>query len=241
MADEIRDDQIEGVTTDATEVETPTGDAEKGAVMGGVGGLITGAIAGSAVGPVGAVVGAVVGGVIGAAASGAAVAAVDRIDDDSNFSGLPDDMSFQDAPDEREPMVIDRNAPPPIRSAPHLDDTATGRETPIGVGMQEAVAMTDPSNTVITPIASVTEVEMVVPAEPLMGEGVSGDAETPGTYRPPVNTPTDGGWDRDNDANQIDVNPAGTESIVETTGPGNASGSYGYADKPIDGRQNKDS
>lgn len=98
--------------------EVPTGDAEKGAVIGGVGGLVAGAIAGAAVGPVGSVIGAVVGGVVGAAASGVAVAAVDRIDDDSNISGLPDDMSLEEHAPDRVPVMIDTSTPPEASEAP---------------------------------------------------------------------------------------------------------------------------
>ena len=75
-------------TVDDSVVNEPTGDAEKGATLGGIGGALTGAVAGSAVGPVGTVIGAVIGGVAGAVGSGAAVAAVDRVDDDSTVSGI---------------------------------------------------------------------------------------------------------------------------------------------------------
>lgn len=61
--------------------DSPTGDAEKGAVGGAVGGAVVGALAG---GPVGAVIGAVAGGI----ASGVGVAAVDRVDNDNTVSGL---------------------------------------------------------------------------------------------------------------------------------------------------------
>ncbi len=68
--------------------DDPTGDAEKGAKLGGVGGAVTGAVAGAAAGPLGVVAGAVIGGVAGALGSGAAVAAVDRVDNDNNVSGM---------------------------------------------------------------------------------------------------------------------------------------------------------
>ncbi len=61
--------------------DSPKGDAEKGGVMGAVGGAVVGALAG---GPIGAVVGAVAGGL----ASAAGVAAVDRVDNDNNISGV---------------------------------------------------------------------------------------------------------------------------------------------------------
>ncbi|HZH98574.1 MAG TPA: hypothetical protein VEX38_06350, partial [Fimbriimonadaceae bacterium] len=70
--------------------DNPSGDAEKGAALGGLGGAATGAMAGAALGPAGAVIGAVVGGVVGAAASGVAVAAVDRVDNDNNVTGIGD-------------------------------------------------------------------------------------------------------------------------------------------------------
>jgi hypothetical protein len=61
--------------------DNPSGDAEKGGVMGAVGGAVVGALAG---GPIGAVVGAVAGGL----ASAAGVAAVDRVDNDNNITGV---------------------------------------------------------------------------------------------------------------------------------------------------------
>ena len=76
--------------------DNPDGDAEKGAKLGGVGGAVTGAMAGAMAGPIGAVVGAVVGGVLGAVGSGAAVAAVDRIDNDNNISGIGDGVNVKD-------------------------------------------------------------------------------------------------------------------------------------------------
>jgi phage tail tape-measure protein len=82
-------------------------DAEKGALLGGVGGLITGAIAGSAVGSMGIAIGALVGGIVGAVASGVAVAAVDRIDDDS-FPGLLDDVTEDHELIANERHVIER-------------------------------------------------------------------------------------------------------------------------------------
>jgi uncharacterized membrane protein len=66
--------------------DNPRNDAEKGAVAGGVGGAIVGGLAG---GPVGAVVGAAA----GAAASGAGVAAVDRVDNDNNVTGVGDGVT----------------------------------------------------------------------------------------------------------------------------------------------------
>ena len=75
--------------------DNPTGDAEKGAKLGGIGGAVTGAVAGAAAGPGGAVVGAVIGGLAGAAGSGAAVAAVDRVDNDNNISGVGDHVHYK--------------------------------------------------------------------------------------------------------------------------------------------------
>jgi hypothetical protein len=67
-------------------------DVVLGAEIGGVGGAVTGAIAGSALGVPGAVTGAVIGGVLGAAGSAAAVAAVDKVDDDSSPVGAGLDL-----------------------------------------------------------------------------------------------------------------------------------------------------
>lgn len=194
MSDEIRNSEGEVVTTTNIEVvETPTGDAEKGAMLGGIGGMVTGAIAGTGAGPAGTIIGAVVGGVIGAAASGAAVAAVDRIDDDSTFSGLPDDMSI-DSPESREPMIVNRDETTTMPPLP-LEQTPSAAETPIGMGVQEAITSTTPSST------------------PPLGSGLSPDQIVEPTHKS-----IDGGWERDNDANQTDINPSGS--------------SYAYVDEP---------
>lgn len=76
MADDIRDDNIQHGIDD-----NPNGDAKKGGVLGAVGGAVVGAAAG---GPVGAVIGAVAGGL----GSAAGVAAVDRVDNDNNITGI---------------------------------------------------------------------------------------------------------------------------------------------------------
>jgi hypothetical protein len=78
MADDIRntDDGIQHGIDD-----NPNNDATKGGVLGAVGGAVVGAAAG---GPIGAVIGAVAGGL----ASAAGVAAVDRVDNDNNISGV---------------------------------------------------------------------------------------------------------------------------------------------------------
>lgn len=68
--------------------DDPNNDGEKGAALGAFGGAVTGVIAGSAVGPVGVVVGGLIGGIVGAVASGLGVAAVDRVDNDNNISGV---------------------------------------------------------------------------------------------------------------------------------------------------------
>ena len=186
-------------------------------MIGGVGGLVTGAIAGSAAGLPGAVVGAVIGGAVGAAASGVAVAAVNRIDDDSTITGFPDDMTIETNPEDREPMVLDRRtmkSPPSDPTADLADPAATyppigtgtdsaanwagpTASTPIGFGLQEAAALTDPAN------------------EPIDRGGVTGDAQVAGTAKYSKLKPTDEGWERDNDAHTIDVNPDGTEHIRE--------------------------
>ncbi len=88
-----RDDNVQHGIDD-----NPNNDAEKGAKLGGIGGVVTGAVAGAAAGPVGAVVGAVVGGVLGAVGSGAAVAAVDRVDNDNNISGVGDGVNVKSDP-----------------------------------------------------------------------------------------------------------------------------------------------
>lgn len=136
MSDEIRSEEEE---LSASRAEQPTGDAETGAILGGVGGVVTGAMAGAIMGPGGAIIGAMVGGAVGAVASGLAIAGVDKIDNDEHFSGFPDDLTI-DVPDEREPMIIERD----MSRAPHLEDTSTGWETPIGVGLPEAIALTQP-------------------------------------------------------------------------------------------------
>jgi hypothetical protein len=247
MSDEIRyetveDPEIERLEPTAIE---PTGDAEKGAMLGGVGGLVAGAMAGSVTGPGGAVVGAIIGGVIGAAASGAAVAAVDKIDDDTKFSGLPDDMDFQDGPD-REPTITDRSRLNREEVAPPLDSIPAASEAPLGVGMPEAIAMTEPATVstfasadVPPPIPSNAEVASYAePANlPIDRGGVSGDAEIPGTAPFTDTGLIDGGWDRDSDANQIDVNPAAampSESERRSSG-------YAYADNPEDDLQDRKS
>lgn len=76
--------------------DDPNNDASKGAKLGGVGGAVTGLIAGAAAGPAGAVIGAVVGGVAGAVGSGVAVAAVDRVDNDNNISGVGSGVNYDD-------------------------------------------------------------------------------------------------------------------------------------------------
>jgi hypothetical protein len=210
MSEELREEYI-------VEEQKPTGDAEKGALIGGVGGLVTGALAGAVTGPAGAVIGAVIGGVVGAAASGAAVAAVDRIDDDTTISGLPDDMGLDSVAD-REPILIDRDEyrrqnPPPIAS-----------ETPIGVGMPEAVALaaaTNPSEMASSePVVPITRPE-------LLNDGtISGDSQAPGTTNA-TNRTIDGGWNQNEDANQIDVNSAGAK----------VNESFPYADNPEDDRR----
>ena len=83
--DDVTDDGIQHGIDDS-----PTGDAEKGAVLGGLGGAAAGAAAGSMAGPMGALAGAAIGGVAGAVASGLAVGAVDRIDNDNTISGIGD-------------------------------------------------------------------------------------------------------------------------------------------------------
>lgn len=224
MADEIRNENLDGQ-------EVPTGDAEKGAVMGGVGGLVAGAIAGATVGPAGAVIGAVVGGVVGAAASGAAVAAVDRYDNDDHFSGLPDDMSLDSVAD-REPIIIHRD------TTPRLEDEPGSEETPIGMGMPEAVALAGATNT--SNLAAGEPMAPVVPpqtvATPIARPGIDVDRQTDGRYSGDAEIPgntdesiqrTEGGWDANEDANQIDVNPA----------PSTVSETYAYADNPDDDRQ----
>lgn len=67
-----------------------TNDPEIAASLGGVGGAVVGAVAGALLGPAGAIAGAVVGGLTGMGVSGLAVDAVDRADDDTTLSGLPD-------------------------------------------------------------------------------------------------------------------------------------------------------
>ncbi len=67
-----------------------TSDPEIAAALGGVGGAIVGAAAGAMLGPVGALAGAVVGGLTGLGAAGLAVDVVDKTDDDTTLSGLPD-------------------------------------------------------------------------------------------------------------------------------------------------------
>ncbi len=79
--------------------DNPRNDAEKGAALGGIGGLVTGAVAGAGAGPAGAIIGAIVGGVVGAAGSGAAVAAVDRMDNDNNVTGIGDKVTYRDKDD----------------------------------------------------------------------------------------------------------------------------------------------
>jgi hypothetical protein len=88
MDNDNRDDVRYGIDNN------PHGDAEKGATVGGIGGAVTGGVAGSAAGPVGTIIGAVVGGVVGAVASGAAVAAVDRVDDDTTVTGIGDNPNW---------------------------------------------------------------------------------------------------------------------------------------------------
>lgn len=210
MADEIRDEIIEVE-------EKPTGDAEKGAVLGGVGGFVAGAIAGAAAGPAGAVIGAVVGGVVGAAASGAAVAAVDRIDDDTTISGFPDDMSIEPVAD-REPIIVNRDEfrqqnPPPVPA-----------DMPLGVGMPEAVALSAATNP--SEMASSGPVIPVVSPEAITDGTHSGDTENPGTANT-ANRANEGGWNQNEDANQIDVNPAGSPT----------GSSFPYADNPNDDGQ----
>lgn len=77
-----------------------TNDPEIAAGLGGVGGALVGGAAGALLGPVGALAGAVVGGLTGMGVSGLAVDAVDKADNDTNLSGLPDksDASSGDAP-----------------------------------------------------------------------------------------------------------------------------------------------
>src|SRR5690349_1007573 len=79
MADDIRNDYDDNIQHGID--DSPNNDATKGGVLGAVGGAVVGAAAG---GPLGAVVGAVAGGL----ASAAGVAAVDRIDNDNNISGV---------------------------------------------------------------------------------------------------------------------------------------------------------
>ena len=76
--------------------DDPNNDAAKGAALGGIGGAAVGAAAGAMTGPVGAVIGAVVGGALGAAGSAAGVAAVDRVDNDNNVTGVGDDIARDD-------------------------------------------------------------------------------------------------------------------------------------------------
>ncbi len=91
MADEIyRDDDVNDDGIQHGIDDSPTGDAEKGAVLGGLGGAAAGAAAGMMAGPMGALAGAAIGGVAGAVASGLAVGAVDRIDNDDTISGIGD-------------------------------------------------------------------------------------------------------------------------------------------------------
>ena len=86
----ILDDNIQhGIDDD------PNMDGEKGAALGAFGGAVTGVIAGAAVGPVGVVVGGLVGGMAGAVAAGLGVAAVDRIDNDNNISGVGDGVTVE--------------------------------------------------------------------------------------------------------------------------------------------------
>lgn len=217
MAEEIKVYKV-----DVNEPEAPTGDAATGAAIGGVGGLVTGAIAGAAAGPVGAIIGAVVGGVVGAAASGAAVAAVDRYDDDDTFSGLPDDMSLDNVAD-REPTITDRSKPIPSR---RLDDVPNASETPLGVGMPEAIAMSAPLN----------------PSE-LASSGMPSPSGNSLTASEIVQDPSsDGGWERDNDANQVAVIPGNPTEVgnVDTSKPRTINQTFAYADNPDDDRRDRD-
>ena len=82
----------------------PAEDAELGAALGGAGGAMAGALAGSVMGPGGTVVGGIVGGIVGAVSSGAAVAAVDRIDNDDNMSGVGSGILTDE--DDEDPKTI---------------------------------------------------------------------------------------------------------------------------------------
>jgi len=82
----------------------PAEDAELGAALGGAGGAMAGALAGSVMGPAGTVVGSLVGGLVGAVSSGAAVAAVDRIDNDDNLSGVGSGILSDE--DDEDPKTI---------------------------------------------------------------------------------------------------------------------------------------
>lgn len=85
-----------------------TSDPEIAAGLGGLGGAVVGAAAGSMLGPVGALAGAVVGGLTGLGASGLAVDAVDRADDDTTLSGLPDTTyrSVQNSSDDTSSPIV---------------------------------------------------------------------------------------------------------------------------------------
>jgi hypothetical protein len=141
---------------------------------------------------------------------------------------LPDDMSIESIQD-REPVIIDRSAVP---DAAELDEVGT--EAPIGLGVQEAVVMTESVDTpvverdtivVVEPVNVTSSASLDEPANaPVDRGGVSGDAETTGTAVRRQNIVNESGWDRDNDANQIDVNP----------NPPNRS--YPYADRAEDER-----
>lgn len=109
--------------------DNPVGDAEKGATLGGVGGAVTGAVAGSVAGPVGTVLGAVIGGVAGAVGSGAAVAAVDRVDNDDNISGIGSGTTYKGE------VPVPGNGVPGVQTGGHAVDG-----TPDTRGVSEKVA-----------------------------------------------------------------------------------------------------
>ncbi len=87
---------------------SPMTDAKIGGILGAIGGGIVGVLAGATVDLLGALLGAILGAILGAAVSWLAVKGVDIVDDDTNLTGIPDELPMYEI-DDREPIVFKRN------------------------------------------------------------------------------------------------------------------------------------